>query len=324
MIKNQIIAKNLFLIILFLIFCLFGYSVSLSTVDGIQRLSDYNEIKDINVSRIYEKMVPNSAFDKRNGLTYIKGEEIPFDGIMIAKKRGDVIVGIYQYSNGKGHGIQNDYHENGNLSVKSIEDENGTGDALFYYPNGKLKRKAYYENDIAMKHTEYYESGKIKEILNSKGGLNAEVIGYYENGNKSYIMNIIQDYSVKGKINYLKNGESIAYEKNGNLWGILNFKNNSAYGLPQKLFKNGKLKYEFISAAEVGEKLETMTYFKEYFDKSDKLKLDCDEVSSGEWHCKEYKKDGTLKNEFTSPTYKPKKDNSFWINAFLGIWNILF
>ena len=146
---------------------------------------------------------------------------------------------------------------------------------------------------------------------------------YYKNGQMAAKINVRLEDSGE-EYTFVKQGETTVYEKSGEIKGILNFKNDSAYGLPQKLFKNGKLKYEFISAAEVGEKLETMTYFKEYFDKSDKLKLDCDEVSSGEWHCKEYKKDGTLKNEFTSPTYKPKKDNSFWINAFFGIWNILF
>ncbi|WP_155282353.1 toxin-antitoxin system YwqK family antitoxin [Leptotrichia trevisanii] len=329
-IKEVILNKKFFLfILLFFNIYLSLYAIKISEIEGTKILSNYDEIKDIEVERVFEKKTGTSVFNRVNGLAYPKNENKMFSGLLVSRSKGNTIVGLYQYKNGKGNGIGNDYYENGNLKSKSkmIDDET-QGEVLFYYPSGRLERIGYYKKyngiEIEEKDTEYYENGKIKSTLKAKDGLNAEMIGYYENGNKSYVMNVIQDYSVKGKINYLKNGESIAYEKNGNLWGILNFKNNSAYGLPQKLFKNGKLKYEFISAAEVGEKLETMTYFKEYFDKSDKLKLDCDEISSGEWHCKEYKKDGTLKNEFTSPTYKPKKDNSFWINAFLGIWNILF
>ena len=178
------------------------------------------------------------------------------------------------------------------------------------------------------KYIKTYNRGKAQNIYIDINGqkFNVDITTFKS---KFYISNRDSFYQVTEEFFKNRNLMPIIWNmkfdaKNGEIKGILNFKNDSAYGLPQKLFKNGKLKYEFISAAEVGEKLETMTYFKEYFDKSDKLKLDCDEVSSGEWHCKEYKKDGTLKNEFTSPTYKPKKDNSFWINAFLGIWNILF
>ena len=284
--------------LLFFIFCSNLSAIKISEVEGTKRLSNYNEIKDIEVERIID--YDNYKRDEEKNLVFVTGETTPFTG-MIIRKKGSIIDGLGFYKNGKREGTN-----------------------YFYDINGKITSKNTNHNDVLIRSEFKHKNGSgmysIYEQIKDNYGIKTN---YYKNGQMAAKMNVRVEYKDKMN-NYINEGESIAYEKNGEIKGILNFKNGSAYGLPQKLFKNGKLKYEFISAAEVGEKLETMTYFKEYFDKSDKLKLDCDEVSSGEWHCKEYKKDGTLKNEFTSPTYKPKKDNSFWINAFLGIWNILF
>lgn len=319
--------RNAYLVILFVVLNILSSSAALSTVEGLNRLSNYNEIKNINVKRIYEKKGINPVFDRKNGITYIKGEQIPFEGIMVAKANGQNIVGIYQYLNGKREGTGYDYYENGQLYIK-VNKINGKteGEGFEYYPNGKLREKRFYKNNIVVESTSYHQNGKLWKTLKSTGGLNAVITGYYDNGTRDSTINVIQDYSKKGEINYIKNGESIAYEKNGKIWGILNYKNGKMYGLPQKLFKNGNLKYEYVAASEKGgSDFEAMTYFKEYFDSSDKLKLDCDEQSKGRWHCKEYNKNGSLKNEFTSPTYalEIKRGTNYWLNVFLGVWNIL-
>ena len=70
-----IIRKN-HLLILFLILSNLTYSIQLSTVKGLDRLSNYNEIKNINVSRIYEKNGDKPVFNRENGITYIKGEKV--------------------------------------------------------------------------------------------------------------------------------------------------------------------------------------------------------------------------------------------------------
>ena len=288
-------SKNILLGVIFLNYL--SFSLPLSEIEGISKLENYNEIKNIEVERVVDYDDYNR--DKKINKVFVNGENKPFSGLGLRKKSGK-IMSFTIYKDGIAQGVSHSYDINGRVIGTRINKDDQLVKAKFLHKDGTGMYHIYeqIEGDYGIK-TNYYPNNKIAAKMNVK-----------------------VDYGII--LEYINHGETTVYEKNGNLWGILNFKNNSAYGLPQKLFKNGKLKYEFISAAEVGEKLETMTYFKEYFDKSDKLKLDCDEVSSGEWHCKEYKKDGTLKNEFTSPTYKPKKDNSFWINAFLGIWNILF
>ena len=284
--------------ILFLFFTFNMSAIKLSEVDGMKRLENYEKIKNIEVERVVDE--ENYDRDLNKNRVFVHGEKIPFTGMGV-RRQGSVITKLSFYQDGKREGTGYSYNINGKVTDIRIQ----VNDELKY-------SKSYYKNAKISYH--------IYEQTTGNQGI---MTTYYPN-NQIAVRGIVTLKRTNGKMDFLEQGEQLLYEKNGNSLGILNFKDGSAYGLPQKLFKNGKLKYEFISAAEVGEKLETMTYFKEYFDKSDKLKLDCDEISSGECHCKEYKKDGTLKNEFTSPTYKPKKDNSFWINAFLGIWNILF
>ena len=290
--------KKFIFLLMFLKFSLSLYAINLSEISETRLLENYSVIKSKNVERVVNE--DDYDRDKTKNMVYVHGETIPFTGVGITKKNGRIIK-LSFYKNGKAN-----------------------GESYFYTMSGKLEGVNVYQNDEIIKIKSNYEDKNgmyhIYEQIKDSYGIKTN---YYKNGQMAAKINVRLEDSGE-EYTFVKQGETTVYEKSGEIKGILNFKNDSAYGLPQKLFKNGKLKYEFISAAEVGEKLETMTYFKEYFDKSDKLKLDCDEVSSGEWHCKEYKKDGTLKNEFTSPTYKPKKDNSFWINAFLGIWNILF
>ena len=151
------------------------------------------------------------------------------------------------------------------------------------------------------------------------------ITGYYEDGiHKSCEMNVIQDYSKRGETSYIKDGESIAYDKKGRVLGIINYKDNKTTGLKQQAFKNGKLKYEYISASDKLEDLKMQDYYIEYFDNSEQIKLNCNELSRGNWRCKEYSKNGKFKREFDSPTFRSPNDWSFGINALLGILNILF
>ena len=319
--------KKICYFIILVIINVLSYSVSLSTVNRIDKLSNYDEIKNINVSRIYEKIGTNPVFDKEKGITYIKGETKPFDGIMIARTNGQNITGIYQYSNGKNEGITYDYYENGQLYIKAhSKNDKGEGEGFEYYPNGKLKDKRFYKNDIIIEATDYYQNGKLSRIFKATEGLRGIITGYYEDGiHKSSEMSVIQDYSTKGKIKYIMDGESTAYNKKGQIMGILNYKDGKLTGLEQKVFKNGKLKYDYISASEKPEEnVKAKDFFIEYFDNSEQKKLDCKELASNNWRCKEYSKNGKFKREFDSPTFEKPRDWSFGINALLGIINILF
>lgn len=72
---------------------------------------------------------------------------------------------------------------------------------------------------------------------------------YYENGKDiKTVLEITQDYSQKGIINYILNGKLKSYDKQGRLQAIFNFKNDSIAGLPQELYyPNRKVKYYAIA-----------------------------------------------------------------------------
>ena len=206
------------------------------------------------------------------------------------------------------------------------KNDKSQGEGFEYYPNGNLKDKRIYKDNIIIDSIEYYQNGKIRRIFKTTEGLKGIIVAYYEDGiHKSSEMSVIQDYSTKDKMNYIMDGESTAYDKKGQIMGILNYKDGKLTGLEQKLFKNGKLKYDFISVSEKPVRdIKAMDFYVEYFDNSEQKKLDCKELASNNWRCKEYSKNGKFKREFDSPTFSEAKDWSFGINVLLGILNILF
>ena len=315
-------SNKFFLVIIFFTLNTLLFPISLSTIKGLNRLSNYNEIKDINVDNI----VSSDEIERIKGIVvYVKNNKI-FNGVLIARKYGQNITGIYFYENGKNYGIANSYYENGQLYLTgNYVNDKIEGKSFEYYLNGKLKDERFYKNGVIINSMEYYQNGKKKRIFKTTEGLRGIITGYYEDGiHKSSEMSVIQEYDRKGGTNYIMDGESIAYDKKGQVLGIINYKDNKTTGLKQQAFKNGKLKYEYISASDKLEDLKMQDYYIEYFDNSEQIKLNCNELSRGNWRCKEYSKNGNFKREFDSPTFRSPNDWSFGINALLGIINILF
>ena len=315
-------SNKFFLVIIFFTLNTLLFPISLSTIKGLNRLSNYNEIKDINVDNI----ASSDEIERINGIVvYVKNNKI-FNGVLIARKYGQNITGIYFYKNGKNYGIANSYYENGQLYLTgNYVNDKIEGKSFEYYLNGKLKDERFYKNGVIINSMEYYQNGKKKRIFKTTEGLRGIITGYYEDGiHKSSEMSVIQEYDRKGGTNYIMDGESIAYDKKGQVLGIINYKDNKTTGLKQQAFKNGKLKYEYISASDKLEDLKMQDYYIEYFDNSEQIKLNCNELSRGNWRCKEYSKNGNFKREFDSPTFRSPNDWSFGINALLGMINILF
>ena len=316
-------SKKYIFIPLILFFGIVLNGMKLSEIEGLKSLSNYDEIKDINVERIVD--YDNYERNKEKDRVYVNGEDKPFTGAAIRKKNGR-IIGIYTYINGKSEGKHYKYFDNGQLSLETQEkNDKAQGEGFEYYPNGKLKEKKFYKDNIVSEFIGYLQNGKLDRTFKATEGLRGIITGYYEDGiHKSCEMNVIQDYSKRGEISYIKDGESIAYDKKGRVLGIINYKDNKTTGLKQQAFKNGKLKYEYISASDKLEDLKMQDYYIEYFDNSEQIKLNCNELSKGNWRCKEYSKNGNFKREFDSPTFRSPNDWSFGINALLGIINILF
>ena len=250
-------------------------AVSLSQAEGIKRLSNYNELKNIETPRIVKG--DSSKGERKNGIVYLKGENKPFSGTQIVyQEDGRNIEGIYFYENGK------------------IGREGYT-----YYKNGKLHRKVFYDNQIKVK-----------------------VITYYETGVKSGELNLLNDPVIDNRTTIL-DGKSLLYDKKGNLFAEMQFKNNSTVGQKQKFYENNRLKYEFIAGSELNEPAKPSQYYIEYYDNSDKVAMHCEEKPNGSWTCKEYKKDGTFKREKEYPTviYK-QRGTKDWINYLLPVLKV--
>ena len=317
-------SKKYIFIPLILFFGIVLNGMKLSEIEGLKSLSNYDEIKDINVKRIVD--YDNYERNKEKDRVYVNGEDKPFTGAAIRKKNGR-IIGIYTYINGKSEGKHYKYFDNGQLSLETQEkNDKAQGEGFEYYPNGKLKEKKFYKDNIVSEFIGYLQNGKLDRTFKATEGLRGIITGYYEDGvHKNSEMSVIQDYSKKGEISYIMDGESTAYDKKGQIMGILNYKDGKLTGLEQKVFKNGKLKYDYISASEKPEEnVKAKDFFIEYFDNSEQKKLDCKELASNNWRCKEYSKNGKFKREFDSPTFEKPRDWSFGINALLGILNILF
>ena len=91
-------SKKYIFIPLILFFGIVLNGMKLSEIEGLKSLSNYDEIKDINVERIVD--YDNYERNKEKDRVYVNGEDKPFTGAAIRKKNGR-IIGIYTYINGK-------------------------------------------------------------------------------------------------------------------------------------------------------------------------------------------------------------------------------
>ena len=296
-------------------------SIRLSEIKEISRLSNYEEIKNIETSRI----IDYDNYDRKGNYVYVHGESEPFTGIVISKDLRGNIVAIIPYNNGNSNGIKYEYYSNGQLSFKNMNVNNKmNGEAEHYYLDGKLQSHRYYENDIIKNDTEYQKNGIMFRTFKMTEGLNGISTVYYENGKDiKSIAEVTQDYSQKGRINNILNGKLKVYSKQGQLQGIFNFKNNSMAGLSQEIYyPNGKVKYYAI-AKDNNQKNPTFTQKAiSYYDNGQE-KENCDEVDSGMWICKKYDKNGKFKGEVQKGG-QPIDTSNFWSNFFMGVLNILF
>ena len=296
-------------------------SIRLSEIKEISRLSNYEEIKNIETSRI----IDYDNYDRKGNYVYVHGESEPFTGIVISKDLRGNIVAIIPYNNGNSNGIKYEYYSNGQLSFKNMNVNNKmNGEAEHYYLDGKLQSHRYYENDIIKNDTEYQKNGIMFRTFKMTEGLNGISTVYYENGKDiKSIAEVTQDYSQKGRINNILNGKLKVYSKQGQLQGIFNFKNNSMAGLSQEIYyPNGKIKYYAI-AKDNNQKNPTFTQKAiSYYDNGQE-KENCDEVDSGMWRCKKYDKNGKFKEEVQKGG-QPIETSNFLANFFMGVLNILF
>ena len=316
--------NKLKLLILFTLLMFPLKAVYLNEIDRIRRLSNYDELKTIEVERIVDrsKIKRNKAEDR----VYVIGENKPFTGSAIVGLDGNKnIKGILFYKNGHSEKEVYEYYPNNQLQLRiSQKNDKNDGKGIEYYIDGRIKATRYFKEDIIQSDIEYRENGTTLRSFKMTEGLNGISTVYYENGKDiKSIAEVTQDYSQKGRINNILNGKLKVYSKQGQLQGIFNFKNNSMAGLSQEIYyPNGKVKYYAI-AKDNNQKNPTFTQKAiSYYDNGQE-KENCDEVDSGMWMCKKYDKNGKFKGEVQKGG-QPIETSNFWANFFMGVLNILF
>ena len=315
--------NKLKLLILFTLLMFPLKAVYLNEIDRIRILSNYDELKTIEVERIVDrsKIKRNKAEDR----VYVIGENKPFTGSAIVGLDGNKnIKGILFYKNGHSEKEVYEYYPNNQLQLRiSQKNDKNDGKGIEYYIDGRIKATRYFKEDIIQSDIEYRENGTTLRSFKMTEGLNGISTVYYENGKDiKSIAEVTQDYSQKGRINNILNGKLKVYSKQGQLQGVFNFKNNSIAGLPQELYyPNGKIKYYAI-AKDNNQKNPTFTQKAiSYYDNGQE-KENCDEVDSGMWMCKKYDKNGKFKGEVQKGG-QPIETSNFWANFFMGVLNIL-
>lgn len=133
-----------------------------------------------------EIAVDNIVFNNTDGLFYEKDSKEPFSGLAIKKDgKGNSLI-IWEYKNGKNHGIGKNFYENGNIKFYG-EFKNGVPHGIIkeYDVNGTIFLEENFKNGILNgEKKEFYEDGNIKNLETYKDGfLNGVRISYDENGN---------------------------------------------------------------------------------------------------------------------------------------------
>ena len=224
-------------------------AIYLNEIDRIKKLSNYDELKNIEIDRIVDRnKIKRNKIENR---VYVIGENKPFTGsAIVGLDENKNIEGILFYRNGHSERVLYEYYPNNQLQLKIPQkNDKNDGKGIEYYANGNIKATRYFKENIIQSDIEYRENGTIIRSFKMTNGLDGISTVYYENGKDvKSTAEVTQDYSQKGRINNILNGKLKTYNKQGQLQGVFTFKNNSLAGLPQELYyPNGKVRYYSIA-----------------------------------------------------------------------------
>jgi len=171
-----------------------------------------------------KQRVEESVLEERDGVTYIKGENEPFNGYKIIYHLDSKLVkSEIPYINGEKSGTQIDYKEDGLFtSIINYNEGNEDGSVISFQPSGEINKVYHAKN--GKKHKGYIsfnmDSQNISNVINYKDGkkhgsevefnsdkLTIDTLTNYKDGKKhgSYI-NIFPDTNYIWELKTYKNG----------------------------------------------------------------------------------------------------------------------
>ena len=197
---------------------------------------------------------------RKDGLYYKKDAKVPFTGISEEFLENGQILKL-NYKNGKQHGPEEWFHDNGQLERKAnfkngkqhgpeeCFDEDGNLESKGIYKNGKLiTSEGWHKGQLTDKSYDY----ESDELI---GGTTHE--SFHENGQLRMRKNWIDD---------LNHGFSEEYYENGQLDSRENYNYGVREGLGEKFHENGQLWYrEYYKNGQI------MDQLVEKFDEEGKL-----------------------------------------------------
>ena len=152
----------IFFILIYLFLNTISFSIKLSSVEGLRKLSNYSEIKDIEV----EKIVSSEEIERKKGLVHEKNMNTLFNGALIARNNKKEILGIYIYIYGKYENHSYDYYENGQLKIIVKQKNDKSNGSLFF--NVLDLSKSFSKNFVILGHIKH-TSKKATSFPANKG-----------------------------------------------------------------------------------------------------------------------------------------------------------
>jgi len=296
----------------FLVIAMNLLGAKLSDVKGLEKLKNYNEIKDIQVEKIVNHDITKSISKK-----VFSAEDNKFNGVLVKNENNDIIE-ISFYKDGVSDGVSYTYYLNGDLkSVSTYRKGTIEGPQVLYRPNGNLESEQVFENNSLVSEKYYDKNGKITKEYHFNKLRNGILKKYYKDSEKmsSTSTVMVNREKVDGveKMAFVFDGETKVFRKDGSLMAILQYKDGS----------NGKIQYYVVVASEDIKDFRVKDRIITYYDNG-KVKQDCNQQSDGSWVCKNYDKNGTfLDEEIRGAEPISNGDTRFWEDILNPVLEVL-
>lgn len=211
--KKQSYLGKLVMLILAMLVSTISFGVKLGTIKGLSKLSNYNELKDVDVSDI-------TTLKIINGIPRQPGKG--FSGVAVLYLDGK-IIGLSTIKNGKNHGKLYAYTDNGQL-IDVGEWKNGVkdGESKNYYEDGQLMNIQIFKNDVLTFAKVYNQDGSIKSTYNQTSGNRGIMEIHTKEGNKETTMKVEVIYKEINRIVYsyytfIRDGKFEVFDNKGRL-----------------------------------------------------------------------------------------------------------
>ena len=216
--KNSIEQSYLGKLVMFILVMLvstISFGVKLGTIKGLSKLSNYNELKDVETNKI-------SNFQLRNRRPYMPINN--FTGVGVVYLEGKVI-GLYTMKNGISNGKSYIFYDNGQLKIQeNWKDGKREGEAVSYYDDGQIETTTIFKDGKINLYKKYSNDGSFLFTYTQTSGNQGIMTSHTRDGNVEIIEKSQATYEEVDKERVLlwstvftKNGEFQIYNNKGRL-----------------------------------------------------------------------------------------------------------